>query len=258
MEGEPMKLKKGSKAARSFMAKLRDLRAKGRRIVKRAKIKGKKPFYFSGKRRRPLRSIRRFSEPLEPFILKEGSLMAKRKRRSAKRVRHVVYGRKSRRSSRRRYHGGEILGRRRSSRRRYHGGGTKFNPIALITEVAGLGAGAVAGSFAAKFTPIANPKIKALVPLILGILLTQLKFARSKIVRDMATGSMAIGTISLIKQFIPQLPLLAGSESAESIISSLKQLPPEEQALLGMDGADSEVLTGAGDENEIPAEAVIQ
>lgn len=183
--------------------------------------------------------------------------MGKRKRRSAKRVRHVVYGRKTKRRSRR-YHGGELLGRKHRRSRRYHGR-AGLNPMAIVTEVAGIGAGAIAGSFvanmAAKIPFLANPKIKAVVPLLLGIVVSQLKIGQKKLIRDIATGSIAVGTISLIRNMLPSLPLLAG-ESAESIVNSLKQLSAEEQALLGLDGASTgEVLTG--DENEIPAEAVI-
>jgi hypothetical protein len=97
----------------------------------------------------------------------------------------------------------------------------------------------------AKFIPITNPKIKALIPLALGLIIANLKIARNKFIRDAATGSMAIGTISLVKQFLPQLPLLAGAESAESIVSSLRQLPKEQQALLGIEPGSTETLVGS-------------
>ncbi len=174
--------------------------------------------------------------------------------------------RKTRRARRKsvRHYGGFEGGRKRRSRRsrrsraRLYGFSMKsINPVGIATQIAGVGAGAVAGSFAAKYVPIANPKIKALIPILLGIVLPMLpKVGRMKIMADIATGSIAIGTISLVRQFLPSVPLLAGAESAESVVAAMNQLPDEQKAILGIQdetltGAE-EVLTGA-EENLSPA-----
>jgi len=178
--------------------------------------------------------------------------MGKRKRRSRKASGVAGGKRRSRRS-----YGFE--GRKRSRKaRRYHGaGGTRLNVVGIGSDVVGIGAGAVGGSMVAKFVPIADPRIKALIPLILGIVLSTMKFARSRIMQAVATGSMAVGTISLVKQFLPNVPMLAGAASAEDIIASVNQLPAEEKAMLGFDGgalvetpSGEEVLTGGMIDNE--------
>jgi hypothetical protein len=237
----PKRLKKGSSQAKRAMKKLRALRKKGKRIAKKAKIK---PFYFS-KERTPKRrrSVRRVRENLEPIIIKEGS-MGRRKRRKSRKVSGVA-GRRSRRS--RRTYRGEF-GRRRRSRRYSGGRGLGgFNPVKTVMEVAGIGAGAVGGSFVAKFVPIADVRIKALVPIALGVLLPMLKFGKNALMQNVATGSLAVGTIALIKALVPQVPMLAGANSAEEVIDAIDSLPEEQQALLGVTietAGQEEVLTG--------------
>jgi hypothetical protein len=242
------RFRKGSTAAKRAMAKLRALRRTGRRIIRKARRSAPSFNPFWGKRK-----VTRYSEPVEPLIIREGSVgMGKRKRRSRKARR--VHGFEGRKRRSRRYRGFE--GRRRT--RRYHGaGGTRLNVMGIGTDVVGIGAGAVAGSAVAKLVPIADPRIKAAVPLILGIILSTMKFARSRIMQAVATGSVAVGTISLVKQFLPQIPMLAGAASAEDIIASVNQLPAEEKAMLGFDGgalvetpSGEEVLTGGMIDNE--------
>lgn len=159
------------------------------------------------------------------------------KRRATRKAHRKVttYGRRVRRVSRRRV-------------RRYHGGLGKLRPVAIITEVAGLAGGAIAGSFLAKIVPIANTKIKALIPILAGVALGQIKFGRAGIGKDVAAGMITIGSLSLVRQFVPQIPVFAGVESAQELLTSIQGLPAEEQAMLGFDGASDlggdEVMVG--------------
>lgn len=175
--------------------------------------------------------------------------MGKRKRRSRKASvrrsrRHYGFEGKARRTR-----------RSRRSVRRFSGariGGV--NVMGIGTDVVGMAGGAVAGSAVAKFVPIADPRIKALIPLLLGIVLSSMKFAKSRIMQAVATGSTAVGVISLVRQFLPNVPMLAGAASAEDIIASVNQLPPEEKAMLGFSGelttaGAEEVLTGENDQS---------
>lgn len=234
----PKRLKKGSSQAKRAMSKLRALRSKGKRIAKKAKIK---PFFFS-KERTPKRrtSVRRVRENLEPIIIKEGSMAGRKSRKSRKSSRKV--SRRSRRAYR-----GEFGRRKRRSGRRFHGAIGGFKPLETVMEVAGIGAGAVGASFVAKLVPVADMRIKALVPIALGVILPMLKFGKSAIMRNVATGSLAIGTIALIKAFAPQIPLLSGAQSAEEVIKAIEGMPEEEQALLGVtiQTSGEEVLQGS-------------
>lgn len=234
------RFKKGSAAAKAFMNKIRAMR-KGAHKVSR-KRKAKKRLFRS--------------ERVSPIIIQEENIMS-RKRKKVSRKRRVsrkvvrTYGTRKRRTS-------------RKSARRYSGAFkmpsvSKLKPMAIITEIAGIGAGAVGGSFIAKLAQrvpfLANPKIAPFIPLILGVVLPMTKFGRSAFAKDIATGSLAIGVISAIRQFAPQVPLLSGDESIE-LLGAIENMSPAEREMLGQDtGAGEEVLMG--DENDLPVEAMV-
>lgn len=230
-----MKRKKSGKK-RSLSAAQRAALAKGRAAL-RARRGGRRKV---SKRRKTVRAV--VPEKLEPIIIKGGSIMAKRRKSRKARKYHglPVAGRRTRKKARR-YHG--IEGRRRSRARRYHGAG-KLNIVGLATEIVGLGAGAVGGSFVAQKLPIANAKIKALIPIALGLGLGMTKFGRSNIAKAAAGGMIAVGTLSLVKQFFPTVPLLTGADDAETVAGAIDALPDEEKALLGyvVSGEDGETV----------------
>lgn len=249
--------KKKRKMPAGLKKYLNSLHKKGRKAVKKSDA-NVKPFYFSGKKKRKSRkrksvSHKRISPVNEPVIFtqkkRSGTSMAKRrkthKRKSshkARKVVHVYHGKKSRKHT------------RRARRYGFSMGGLK--PVAILTEVAGLGAGAIGGSFLAKVIPVANTKIKALAPILLGVILERTKLGRSGIGKDIATGMITIGTLSLAKQFIPQIPVFAGVESAQELLTTISNMPEEERALLGFSGAtelNGEVLTGMEDAELSPA-----
>lgn len=237
-KGSPT-LKKGSHAAKAFMAKLRKLRFS----------KGKK----SGRKR--VNAVKK--DTLPPIVISEESTIMAKKKTSRKRRKAVsrknygypVFRPKARKASRR-------------SRRgvRMHGGlpGLKgIKPVAIITEVAGIGAGAVAGSFIAKLATrvpfLNNPNVYPFIPIILGVVLPLTKFGKSSLVKNAAAGSLAIGTIALVKKFLPSLPLLSGDEVNELLLG-MEEMPSDTGPLLGTDYQTPELL---GDDDALPVESVL-
>lgn len=211
------------KKKRTISAKQRAALARGRAMIHgRSKARKKKA----------TKTIRYVApEKLEPIIIKGGS-MAKRKRRKATKIHGMIAG-KSRRRRSRRMHG--LEGRKSRRVRRYHGGGgSKLNIVALGTEIVGVGVGAVAGSFIAGKIPVPNPKLKAFIPIALGVGLGMTKFGRSPMIKSALAGSIAVGTLALVKSFFPTLPMLTGADDAESVMGAIDNLPDEERALLGM------------------------
>lgn len=80
----------------------------------------------------------------------------------------------------------------------------------LITGAVAVGGG-VAASMAAHYIPIANPKAKAAIPILLGMVLASLPLARkNKMVHAAAIGSVVVGAMSLVRQMAPNVPLLTG------------------------------------------------
>jgi len=82
---------------------------------------------------------------------------------------------------------------------------------AVISSTIAAG-GAVGISVLANKVPIQNAKVKAAIPLAAGIALSSTKFGRDKIGAKVATVAMAVGALSLLRQFVPTIPMLAGEE----------------------------------------------
>lgn len=81
-----------------------------------------------------------------------------------------------------------------------------------LTQSAALAAGAIAGSLVFnKLTQIANPKLRAAVPLAVGIFLVGNK---NKMLSGLGGGMIAIGGQKLVGSFVPAL---AGYEADEVI-----------------------------------------
>jgi hypothetical protein len=102
--------------------------------------------------------------------------------------------------------------RRRSSGRGNFIKGKAKGMIPIVKDVAIAVGGGVAGGVLANKLPIANPKIKAALPLVAGILLASTLGQKKRIMHELGTGMAVIGAIALLKQFAPNIPMLAGED----------------------------------------------
>jgi len=195
------KVKHQIPSLRALTNKINAIRKQGRKIVKTRKVSSK-PFYFTG-RRNP------------QIILNEGEFgMARRKTRRRSRRYHGGFDGRKRRSSRRRSRRGLLMGG--------IGGG---NIPTLLTQGAIGAAGAIGSAFVANMVPQIPAKMKPIIPIALAIALVTFgkKFPMAK---PLAFGAAISGVLGFTKQFAPQLPSLAGVETAP-------ELSAEEQYLLG-------------------------
>lgn len=175
-----------AKKRRKMSAAQKAALAKGR-----ARLFGKRP--KSKKRRRPIikkaarRSVRKIHKK------KEVPPMAKRK---------VI-----------RSTGGSKKARRGGRRRRMIGfAGKASGVMGTIKEGAvGIGGGLLA-AFVANKLPVADVRIKALAPLAASIILAATLGKRNKMAAQLATGMFVIGGVSAIRNFFPNVPMLAGEE----------------------------------------------
>ncbi|NOR85651.1 hypothetical protein GQ473_06045, partial [archaeon] len=92
----------------------------------------------------------------------------------------------------------------------------------------GAAAGAIGAGVAANFIPLPNKKIKAAIPIMMGILLAATKMGRSQIMQSVSAGMIAAGALAVTKQLAPNIPMLAGEEDEMVFIPS-----NEEDAMLG-------------------------
>jgi hypothetical protein len=178
---------------------LNQLRNKGRRLAKKA---GKKPFFFTGKQRNQL-------------ILSEGEFMAKRRSRKRSRKAYGFEGRRARRSSRKRR--GVFMGG-------MGGGGMKGITKTLMQGAVGA-AGAVGSAYLSNMIPQVPAKLKPAIPLAVAILLLTMG-KKIPMSQALAFGAAVSGVLGFAKQFIPNMPALAGVETAP-------ELTQEELAVLG-------------------------
>ena len=227
---------KKARRKRKMSAAQRAALAKGRAIMK-AKRKTHR------RTRKGSRRVSRYiPKTLEPIIIKEGT-MSGRKRKHHRKARKS-YG----------FEGVRKHHRARRHHRRLRGdfGIGKVDIMGTAQDVAGLAVGAVGSSFVANMIPIKDAKIKAIVPIALGIGLGMTKFARGRLLKGAAAGAIAVGTLSLVKQFFPTLPLLSGAEDAASVAGAIDALNAEEKALLGLavDGEGMEGFQTFGSEAE--------
>ena len=219
-----MKKRKSTAAQRAALAK-------GRAALKSRRKKTRKTT-----RTKSSRVYTKIPKTLEPIIIKEGFMAAKKRKHQKK---HKI-------------HGGELLGKshRKHHRksRRYHGAimAGKLDIAGTVQDLAGVAAGAVGSSFVAGMIPVKSAKIKAVVPIALGLFLGMSKFGKSRIMKSAATGALAVGTLSLVKQFFPTLPLLSGADDAVSVAGAIDALKPEERAMLGL-AVNGEAMEGEVD-----------
>lgn len=129
----------------------------------------------------------------------------------------------------------------------------------VMNELQSIGigaAGAVGGTMIGNAIPIADPRLKAIMPLIAGILLSG--FGKSAMLKKLAYGMSIGGALSTIKAIAPNIPMLAGEESAMQITpSDIEQAvltgaitPAQGQALLSSPEFMGLSETYAGEEEE--------
>ncbi len=119
--------------------------------------------------------------------------------------------------------------------------GSKAVIDTLIQGVTGAGA-ALAISYGANKIPVKNDKIKAAIPIAIGTGLKLTKIGQTKIGSTVAVVSIAVGTLSLIRQFT-DMDLLAG----ENYELMGYQMTDEDLEMLG--GAPIEDMSGVSIED---------
>lgn len=82
----------------------------------------------------------------------------------------------------------------------------------LKTVTLAVGGAVAAGAIANKL-PLTNTKLKAAAPLLFGVLLSGIVGRKNAMVKEIGTGMAVIGAMSLLKQYLPNVPVLAGEDT---------------------------------------------
>ena len=114
-------------------------------------------------------------------------------------------------------------------KRRKSSGGGKIQKTLMTGAMAA--AGAIGAGVAANYIPVPDPRLKAALPIVAGVFLGSTKMGRSAMMQTVAAGMVAAGTLALVKQVAPQVPLLAGEDDELTFVPSNYT----EQAMLGVE-----------------------
>lgn len=150
--------------------------------------------------------------------------------------------------------------KKKTSTRRKRRNNPRINIQKTLTDGAMAAAGAIGASAIANMIPVPDPRIKALIPIAAAIILPTTKLVRGDMGRALSMGMLTIGALSLVRQFAPQLPLLAGENDMLDYVPG----SDEEAAMLGYNESDldddlmlGEVVDVAGESVDIAGENFI-
>lgn len=103
--------------------------------------------------------------------------------------------------------------KKRSVKRTFKGiGGRAKGMVPMIKDVGIAVAGGVGANVLVNKLPIANPKMKAALPLVAGLLVSSVLGKKKPMFREIGHGMAVVGAIALLKQFAPNVPMLAGED----------------------------------------------
>ena len=91
-------------------------------------------------------------------------------------------------------------------------GGRAKGMVPMIKDVGIAVAVGVGANVLVNKLPIANPKVKAALPLVAGLLVSSVLGKKKPMFREIGHGMAVIGAIALLKQFAPNVPMLAGED----------------------------------------------
>lgn len=131
-------------------------------------------------------------------------------------------------------------GFRRKARRTYkraRGFLSKQGDVMNILRDAALAVGGgVAAGIVSNQLPLPDPRLKSAAPIVAGVILATTIGRKNELVRGVANGMVVLGAVSLAKQLMPNIPMIAGEDD-------LLYLPDEDEtALLGYDEMDPDEL----------------
>jgi hypothetical protein len=91
-------------------------------------------------------------------------------------------------------------------------GGRAKGLVPMVKDVGIAVAGGIGSSVLVNKLPIANPKLKAALPLVAGLLVSSVLGKKKPIFKEIGHGMAVVGAIALLKQFAPNVPMLAGED----------------------------------------------
>lgn len=174
--------------------------------------------------------------------------VARRKPAKKTTTRKVVKRRKTKRKSNPK--GGRPMAKRRKRRaaskavKRVYSYAKNKGIMDSLMQGGAVVAGAIGAGVTANFIPMPDPRIKPLIPIAAGLLFQNMKAFKNKAGQAIALGMIAAGGLALVKQFAPNVPLLAGEDYLDIPYDD------EDDAMLGQYEEDDPMLDYYGGEED--------
>lgn len=170
-----------------------------------------------GRKHRSAAQKRAFKKMIAALHARRGGKKVKRHRkRKARKVVKVVHHKRRRThvaapvTIKREY---KPMARKKHYSRKRRGGFAKQDIKHTLMTIGGGVGGAVIGAAVASKIPV-DAKIKPIIPLIGGLVLPMV-FKRNRIVNALSVGMAIAGAMALVKQHVPQIPVLAGDDETD-------------------------------------------
>jgi hypothetical protein len=142
---------------------------------------------------------------------------------------------------------GPIMAKKIKGTRRKRRNNPKMNIQRTLMDGALAAAGAIGASAIANMIPVPDPRIKAAIPIVAAMVLPMTGIVKGDMAKALSMGMLTVGALSLVRQFIPNVPLLAGEDE-----NMLDYMPDDDLAMLGMDDdLDDELMLGDDLDDEL-------
>lgn len=184
-------------------------------------------------------------KPVKKKIVRKKPVKKKatKKRLVKKVVKKVIEKIVKRKTLKRRKAVGNMAKRKKATpKRRRKSGGGKVDAQKILMQGVGAAAGAIGAGVVANMIPLPDPRMKAALPIVAGVVLGMSKMGRTNVMKSASVGMISAGALALVRQLAPKVPLLAGEDQ-----EMLDYVPgnDEELALLGYDEENYDDFSGS-------------
>ena len=94
----------------------------------------------------------------------------------------------------------------------------KTDAVSVVKNAAIAAGGGIAAGMLANKLPIANPKLKAIIPIVAGVALATTIGRKKHMFHELGTGMVVLGVVALVRQLAPTVPMLAGEDDGEQLL----------------------------------------
>lgn len=108
----------------------------------------------------------------------------------------------------------------------------KTDAVSVVKNAAIAAGGGIAAGMLANRLPIANPKLKAIIPIVAGVALATTIGRKKHMFHELGTGMVVLGVVALVRQLAP-IPMLAGEDDGEQLLGFMDDQQGQQELSYG-------------------------